>query len=191
MDDGTCRGQERDTDRVHDRVLHIEEPRFERTETDSLVRAPDTDRLEPRCRALLVIIHLVLDERQGEVAADDGRITELLEQDRRPADVVEVSVREDHAADTLLFALEVVHVRDDIVHARHILFRPLHAHIDDDDVVTVFEDGHVPSDLFLTTERDDAEMVPRRRKIVRDVSTLRSRQFYLHRKLLPSTAATA
>lgn len=66
-----------------------------------------------------------------------------------------VSVCDKDASELLLVASDISEIRDDAVNAGHVLFREAHAAVDDDDVVIVFEGGHVLADLSDTAQRND------------------------------------
>jgi hypothetical protein len=46
---------------------------------------------------------------------------------------------DDDPTDVFFFAFEVGHVWNDVINARHILFRKLQSHVNDDDVIFVFD----------------------------------------------------
>ena len=61
--------------------------------------------------------------------------------------MVLVAVSDDDALKLLVISSDVCKIRNNAVDARHVLFREAHAAVDDDDVVVVFEGGHVLADL--------------------------------------------
>ena len=52
--------------------------------------------------------------------------------------------------------LQIGDIGDDQVHAELLGFGEGHAHIHDEDVVAIFDDGHVLADFPQTSEGDDA-----------------------------------
>src|SRR6185369_17028356 len=94
----------------------------------------------------------------------DRRIAEPVHDERDAADVVQVAVRDDDAADAVLVMLEVLRIREDVVHARvRVLGDELEARIYDEDVVTDFDGAHVAADFLDAAQGDDAYDVRRDR----------------------------
>ena len=69
--------------------------------------------------------------------------------------MVLVRVREDHGADAPLALAQVRQVREDEVDAEVLVAREREPCVDDHEVVSDLEDGHVLADLAEAAERDD------------------------------------
>ena len=107
--------------------------------------------------AMLWVVRIALtDQSQRQRCAVDRDI-HFLEQIRHCADMVFVSVGDDHAADLFAAALEVREIRQHHVDAVHLIVRKTHAAVDDDHLIAVLERGHVFADLVEPAERDDLE----------------------------------
>ena len=107
----------------------------------------------------VVLPKLLLHEAEGELCAVDGDL-ELFEEERERADVVLVRVRKQNGADLVAVLEEIGKVRDHDVHAEHLGIREHESRVDHDDVVAVFEHGHVETDLADAAQRDDRERRP-------------------------------
>ena len=135
----------RDTDELHP----------ERAELERLVARRRGDQL--RLLREAVLVELRLHERQRQRGRDDRLHVDLAQEVRQPADVILVTMRENHRAN--VSALEVADVRQQEIDAEVLVAREREARVDDDDLVAHLEDGHVLADLAETAERDDAERV--------------------------------
>ena len=103
-------------------------------------------------RLLAVLLTLCSNERDGEAGSNDGDIRTQLEQPRDSADVVLVRVSNDEGLDLVDFLLNRAKVRQDEVHAWLTRGWEEHATVDDDEVITVLEDGHITADLRNTAQ---------------------------------------
>ena len=137
--------------RVGNRVRHADELDAKRAELERRVSGRCGNELgllpEP------VLVELRLHERERERRRDDLADVDLAQEVRQPADVILVSVGEDHRAHAPAF--EVADVRQQQVDAEVLVAREREAGVDDDDLVTHLEDGHVLADLAEAAERDD------------------------------------
>jgi hypothetical protein len=70
-------------------------------------------------------------------------------------DMVVVGMGNDNTPNVLLFREEIGDVRDDVINAGHILLGELEAHVNNNDVVLVFENGHIPPDLLNAANGDN------------------------------------
>ena len=104
------------------------------------------------------LLELVLYEGHGQVRAVHGHV-ELLEGVGHGADMVLVAVGNDEAAQLLPVLLEIRHVRDHHVDARHVVVREREAAVDDDDVLPVLEEGHILSDLAHAPQGDELQFL--------------------------------
>ena len=84
----------------------------------------------------------------------DGAV-ELLHGIRNAADVILVSVRKEHAADLVLVLDQISHVGDHKINAVHILVRESKTAVNDDDILPIFQNGHILTDLIQTAQGDD------------------------------------
>ena len=66
-------------------------------------------------------------------------------------------MRQEHAPDAVLILDQIGHVRDHEVDAVHIVLRKAESAVDNDDVLAVFQHGHVLADLIQTAERNDLQ----------------------------------
>ena len=85
------------------------------------------------------------------------RVPDLWQDVRNGSNVVIVTVGDNYSADLLFLPLEVGHVRNDVVHSGHVLFRELQSHVDQDDVVPVLQQRTVTTHLFTSTEHDGTQ----------------------------------
>ena len=111
--------------------------------------------VEQRVVVELVLLDLVAKQAARQRGGVDRHAGELGQHVRQPADVVLVRVRDQERLDLVAPLLEVGDVADDQVDAEHLLVREGQAAVDDDDVVAVLEDGHVPADLADAAEGHD------------------------------------
>ena len=117
-----------------------------------------------RVRPDPVLGELGLDQREGELRADQRDVGALLEQVRHGADVVLVAVREHDADDVVEAVPDRGEVRQDQVHARLLGLGEQHAAVDDEQLAAVLEDGHVAADLAEAAERGDPQGALRQRR---------------------------
>ena len=66
-----------------------------------------------------------------------------------------MTVGQEHAADLVFVFDQVRHVGNDQVDAVHFLIREAKTAVDDDDILAVFEYGHILADLVETTKGND------------------------------------
>lgn len=71
------------------------------------------------------------------------------------SDVVQVSMSDQNSSDILFVLDQIRNVRDDIIHTMHLYRSKLDTRIYDDDIVLVFDDGHIDTNLLKTSERND------------------------------------
>ena len=142
---------DRDRERVRDRVVDRHELEPERAEVELVARFDlVVDRLlEP------VFPGLGVEQRQGELGADERDVAALAEEVRRRSDVVLVTMGEHQRLDRVEAVPDRVEVGEDEVDARVVLLREEDAAVDDQQPAVVLEDGHVASDLAEPAERVD------------------------------------
>ena len=99
----------------------------------------------------MVLLQLEVHDARRQARGVDGTF-ELLHGVRNAADVILMPVREEQPADLLLVLHQIRHIRDDQIHAVHIILREAEPAVDDDDVLSVFQDGHILADLVETAK---------------------------------------
>ena len=102
----------------------------------------------------LMLLELQLDDAGGQARGVDGAV-ELLHGVRDAADMILMPVGQEHAADFFLILDKVRHVRNDKVNAVHVVFGKAETAVDDDDILAVFEYGHILADLVETAKGND------------------------------------
>lgn len=108
-------------------------------------------------RADAVLLELCLDQREGQLGADQRDVLLQPEQEGDATDVVLVAVREHDAVDVVEAVPEGGEVRQDQVDSGLLLLGEEDAAVDDEQSAVVFEDRHVPADLTETAEWGDAQ----------------------------------
>ena len=101
-----------------------------------------------------VLLQLQLDQTVGHGGAVDGAI-DLLHAVGNRADVVLVSVGDEHAPQLLLVGNQIGKVRDHQVHAVHVLLGEAHAAVHHDHVLAVLQDGDVLADFIQSAQGND------------------------------------
>ena len=79
----------------------------------------------------------------------------MKKKERQRTDVVLMTVGQEHAADLVFVFDQVRHVGNDQVDAVHFLIREAKTAVDDDDILAVFQNGHVLADFVESTEGND------------------------------------
>ena len=69
--------------------------------------------------------------------------------------MVLVAVCQKHAADLFLILNQIRHVRDDKVDAVHVVLGESEAAVDDNDILAVFENGHIFANLIESPKGND------------------------------------
>ena len=95
----------------------------------------------------------------AELARIDWGIADARHEVRNSTDVVKVAVRDEEAADFTDTFFQIFRIREDIINAGSSFFFKLQARVHDDDVVFIFNGGHVAPDFFNTAKRNDAERI--------------------------------
>jgi len=144
-----------DTHGVRDSVRYREKSHAQVADADSifLLHFVDVDRLQVRKFLLTLFYH-----DGGESAGKHLGVPDAVDDVGDAADVVEVAVRDEHAAYLFATLFEIFCVRQNVVDARRIRFAELEPAVDDDDVITKLDRGHVLADLLNTSKRDDANV---------------------------------
>ena len=102
----------------------------------------------------------LLDHHACELAGVDGRIAHTIEDIRDAADVIEVAVGDEQAADVVAAFFEVAGVGQDVIDTGRVLFgAECEARIDDEDVVANFDRGHVAADFLYSAEWHDTHYI--------------------------------
>src|SRR3989344_5948910 len=95
-----------------------------------------------------------LNHLTGEPARVDSRVADTIHDVGDAANVVEVTVRYEQAANLLTPFLEVAGVGQNVINTRSVLFTECETGIKDKYIVAYFDSGHVATDLFNAAERD-------------------------------------
>ena len=143
---------------VGDRVRHVNRLDLERPGLGALARL-EHDEVGV---ADLSLLQLRAHEAESQRAAVDrlGN-TQLAKHVGHRADVVLVSVGEDHRVDVVLALPERGEVRQDEVDAEHLGRRKHHSRVHDDDPPIAFDGGHVLADLPEPAQRQDLDLAHR------------------------------
>lgn len=151
-DDHARGGADGDGQGVGDGVVDRDELAVERAEALA-VALGDLQRV----RTDAVLLELRLDEREGQLGADQRDVRLLAEEERDTADVVLVAVREHDAVDVVEAVPDGREVRQDQVDSGLLLLGEEHSAVDDQQATVVLEDGHVAADLTEAAERGDPQ----------------------------------
>ncbi len=73
--------------------------------------------------------------------------------------MIKMSMGKQYTSDFVFFSLQIINIRHNIIDTRHVFFRKLNTHIDNDDVIAILKHGHIASNFFLTTKWDNAQSV--------------------------------
>ena len=102
----------------------------------------------------LMLLQLQLDQSVGHGGAVNGA-DDFLHEVGDGADVVFVSVGDEHTPELPGICDDIGKVGDHQVHAVHVLLGEAHAAVHDDHVLAVLQNGHILSDFVQTAQRDD------------------------------------
>ena len=108
-----------------------------------------------------VLVELGLEQREGQLRADQRDVRRSRRRYGHRADVVLVAVREHDASTSSRRSRMDVEVGQDQVDAGLVVLGEEHAAVDDEQPAVVLEDGHVAADLAEAAERDDAQAARR------------------------------
>src|SRR3989344_2647871 len=150
-DDISPRRLDDDTHRIGDGVRDAEEADRMVAEAEDFIFLDFADDDRRTGEFLLTL----LDHLPGKLASVDHRIPDAIHDVGDAADVVEVTVRDEEAADPVAILFEITGIRKDVIDARRLVFLELETGIEDVDVVADFDDRHVAADLLDASERDD------------------------------------
>src|SRR5258706_3163004 len=95
-----------------------------------------------------------LQHQDSEVSRIDWRISNTGEHEWHAAGVVQVPMSDNEGANLMLAFFEVTGVRNNVVNSRSIFCRKVHASIDNNYIVSSFNNCHVFADLFYSSERN-------------------------------------
>ena len=96
---------------------------------------------------LTMFLKLSGDEASGERGRPQGREVQLRKDVRKRANVILVPVGEDDAPDSIQSGCEIRDIRDDQIDPEHFVLREHYPAVDDDNVLIVFDDQHIPADF--------------------------------------------
>ena len=102
----------------------------------------------------LVLFQLELDNPRSQARGVDGAV-ELLHGVGNAADMVFMSMRQEHTAYLILVFDKIRHISNDQIDTVHFIVRKAETAVNNDDVLTIFQHGHIFADLIQTAERDD------------------------------------
>ena len=105
----------------------------------------------------LCLIQLMLDERHRKPRAEHRRL-KFLERIRNGADVVLMAMGDEDAADLLRVFFQIRHVRDHKVDAGHVVIRENQPAVHHDNILAVFDHGHIFADFTHAAKRDDLQL---------------------------------
>ena len=151
VDDGADRRFDRQRNGIGNAVVRMDELHLEAAELKLIARL---FREDLRMVKQVMLFELELNDRRRQRRCIDRHV-KLLEHIRDRANVVLVSVRDDHAADAVFVGLQVADVRDDHVNAVEVLIRKAHAAVDKEHILAILVNGEVLADLTEPAERDD------------------------------------
>lgn len=151
--DGHARGSaDGDREGVRDGVVDRDELAVEHTDALALAL-----RHFEGVRTDAVLLELRLDQREGQLGADEGDVRLQAQQIRDTTDVVLVAVREDDALDVVETVPDRGEVRQDQVDSGLLFLGEENSAVDDEQAAAVLEDRHVAADFTEAAERGDAK----------------------------------
>ena len=101
----------------------------------------------------IFLLHIFLQHTDGKTGRVDRR-RNLLDQMVKGTNMIKVSVSNDHRLDLIFSFFQIGDIRHDVVNSGVIVTRKEKAHVDNDNLVTVFESSHVFTDAHLTVTAD-------------------------------------
>ena len=113
-----------------------------------------TDLMELCTGGKTVLLQLVFDQANGQTCSVNGHV-ELFEQIRQAADMVFVAMRQEHTAYSVLVFDKIGHIGNDQINAIHLIVREAETAVNDDDILPIFQNGHILTDLIQTAQGDD------------------------------------
>ena len=100
----------------------------------------------------------LFNHHRGEECGVDGGVPDFAHYKRDAADVVKVSVGNEHCFDRRRALFKVGGVGDNVINARCLLIRELHTNVHNHNLAAVLNGGHILADLLNPAERDDADV---------------------------------
>ena len=142
-------------DRARDGMVHVDKFNAETAEFDLVAR------LHAHQMRLVdaLFAQFVVRQRQCQLGAVYGRLHFFQKISDAPH-MVFMPVGNEHAAHFVLVLHEIADVGNDQIDAGKFLVGERQSCIDDDDVVAVFDRGHVLADLAYAAEKDDLDGIP-------------------------------
>ena len=132
-------------------MVHVNELNFKAAETEHVT---GLFRKDLRMIQQIVFFELELDNRSREGCGIDRHV-DFFQDMRNRADMVLVTVRDDHAANAVAVVLQIGDIRNDAVNAVKLSVRKSHTAVDEKDIFAVLINGQVFSDLTQTAQRND------------------------------------
>ena len=133
---------------IGDGVINVNEFDGEDTAADHIARLT-FDQLG--FHIVAVFRELVAQDTECQTGTVD-RDVNIAQDVRKRTDVVFMSVRNENTADFVLILFQIRDIGNDEVDAGHFIIREAHAAVDDDDIVFIFQNGDILTDLFQTAE---------------------------------------
>ena len=107
---------------------------------------------------ILVLFELAVDDAACKGCAVDWHV-EVAQHVRNTTDMVFVTVSDYDALYLIDILLEVSDIRDNEVDTEHITIRECHTAVDNDDVVVIFEYGHVFADFLKAAKWNNLQLL--------------------------------
>ena len=96
----------------------------------------------------------LFNHHRGEECGVDGGVPDFAHYKRDAADVVKVSVGNEHCFDRRRALFKVGGVGDNVINARCLLIRELHTNVHNHNLAAVLNGGHILADLFHAAQRN-------------------------------------
>ena len=148
----SCRGADKDSQSVGNRVGHGDEFKIEVTDSDSVTFCYDVQVVGGQ----LVLTKLRFDECQCQFRTIDWDVFAEFQQVRNTADMVFVTVGEDHADNVVHAVFNPREVRENQVNTRLGFFREKNATVDNEEFGVELQHVHVAAHFTQATKWDDA-----------------------------------
>src|SRR3989344_208563 len=71
--------------------------------------------------------------------------------------MVVVGVGDNNPADIFVAWQKIRNIGDNIINSRHIFLRKLKSHVNNNDIILIFKNGHISTYFFTTTQRNYAK----------------------------------
>ena len=102
----------------------------------------------------LMLFQFQLNNTSGQTRGVDGAV-ELLHSIGNASNMIFMAMRQEHTAYLVLILDKICHICNNQINTVHFIIREAKAAVNDDDVLAVFQHGHIFSDLVQTAKRDN------------------------------------